>query len=185
MLPVFVIIPLGCAFLIPIVSKIRRGLAGILANLGALALLFFSLQSFAWVKSGVKVYYLGGWQPPFGICMVLDSLSALMLLVVNLIGCLSLIYSLDYIKRYTAPALYYTLFSLLLAGLNGVVISGDIFNLYVFLEIASIASYALVAFGVEAEELEASFKYLVLGSVASLLILLAIGMLLGNTSTLN
>ncbi|MFH0790054.1 MAG: proton-conducting transporter membrane subunit [Candidatus Omnitrophota bacterium] len=117
--------------------------------------------------------------------MVLDNLTVLMLLVVNLIGCLACIYSFSYIKKYTAPWLFYTLFSLLSAGLNGVVISGDLFNLFVFLEITSIASYALVAFGTEAEELEAAFKYLVLGSIASTMILLAIGMLLGNVSTLN
>jgi len=185
MLPIFVIIPLGCAFLIPIVSKIREGLAQILANFGAALLLLFSVMSISWLKSGLQVYYVGGWRPPFGICMVLDGMTVLMLLVVNIIGCLTLVYSIDYIRRYTSPTLYYTLFCLLLAGLNGVVISGDLFNLFVFLEITSIASYALVAFGTEAEDLEASFKYLVLGSIASTLILLGIGMLLGSVSTLN
>jgi multicomponent Na+:H+ antiporter subunit D len=185
MLPIFIIIPLGCVFLIPIAYKMRQGLAQVLANLCGISLLFFSIMSIFWLKSGMKIYYLGGWKPPFGITMALDGLTVLMLLVVNLIGCLALIYSVNYIKRYTSPNLYYTLFSLLLAGLNGVVISADLFNLFVFLEITSIASYALVAFGTEAEELEASFKYLVLGSVASTLILLAIGLLLGSVSTLN
>lgn len=185
MLPIFVIIPLGCAFLIPLLSRVREYFAQVLANLGAGLLLFFSVASIFWLKAGVKVYYVGGWKPPFGICMVLDGLTVLMLLVVNLIGFVALLYSIDYIKKYSSGYLYYTLFSLLMAGLNGVVISGDLFNLFVFLEITSIASYALVAFGVEAEELEASFKYLVLGSVASTLILLAIGMLLANVSTLN
>jgi len=185
MLPIFVIIPLGCAFLIPLTSKVRPSLAKALAIICGSALLFFSLSSIWWLKTGVKIYHVGGWRPPFGICMVLDGLTVLMLLVVNIIGFFSLLYSLDYAKRYTCEYLYYTLFCLLLAGLNGVVISGDLFNLFVFLEITSIASYALVAFGVEAEELEASFKYLVLGSVASTLVLLAIGMLLGSVSTLN
>jgi multicomponent Na+:H+ antiporter subunit D len=185
MLPIFVIIPLAAAFLIPILAKLNQGLARILANLASGLLLVFSIASIFWLKSSLRVYYVGGWKPPFGICMVLDGLTVLMLLVVNLIGFMALIYSLDYIKRYTSDYLYYTLFSLLLAGLNGVVISGDLFNLFVFLEITSIASYALVAFGTEAEELEASFKYLVLGSVASTMVLLAIGMLLGSVSTLN
>ncbi|MFA5355865.1 MAG: proton-conducting transporter membrane subunit [Candidatus Omnitrophota bacterium] len=185
MLPIFVIIPLACAFLIPIVSKFRKGSSALLVNLGGLLLLFFSVKSIFWLREGVRVYYVGGWKPPFGICMTLDGLSVLMLLVVNLVGFLALVYSIDYIKKYSSPALYYTLFSLLLAGLNGVVISGDMFNLFVFIEITSIASYALVAFGVEAEDLEAAFKYLVLGSVASTLILLAIGMILGSVSTLN
>ncbi|MEI6630998.1 MAG: proton-conducting transporter membrane subunit [bacterium] len=185
MLPVFVIIPLGAAFLIPILAKFRQGLAALVANLGAGLLLFFSICSIYWLRGGLKIYHVGGWPPPFGICMVLDGLTVLMLLVVNLIGFLALVYSVDYIKRYTSTYLYYTLFCLLLAGLNGIVISGDLFNLFVFLEITSIACYSLIAFGTEAEELEAAFKYLVLGSVADTLILLAIGMLLGCVSTLN
>jgi multicomponent Na+:H+ antiporter subunit D len=72
----------------------------------------------------------------------------------------------------------------MVAGMNGVVITGDLFNLFVFLEIASIASYALVAFGCEHEELEASFKYLVLGSLGSILILFAIALLYGATGYL-
>lgn len=184
-LPVFVIIPLGTAFVIPILAKLKEEWCRWLAVASGAALFLFSLQSIQWLKEGVKLYYVGSWKPPFGICMVLDGLTVLMLLVVNLIGFLVLVYSLDYIKRFTSPYLYYTLFSLLLAGLNGIVITGDLFNLFVFLEITSIASYALIAFGTEAEELEASFKYLVLGSVADTLILFSIGLLLGSVSTLN
>ena len=73
----------------------------------------------------------------------------------------------------------------MLAGLNGVILSGDLFNLYVFLEIASICAYTLVAFGIEAEQLEASFKYAIMGALASILILLGIGLLYSYTSTLN
>jgi multicomponent Na+:H+ antiporter subunit D len=73
----------------------------------------------------------------------------------------------------------------MVAGMNGVVLSGDMFNLFVFLEIASIASYALVGFGCEHEELEASFKYMVLGSIASMFILFGIGLVYGNTGSLN
>ncbi|RJO65223.1 MAG: NADH/ubiquinone/plastoquinone (complex I) [Candidatus Omnitrophota bacterium] len=186
MLPLFVVIPLGLAFLIPIVSKFKEGLARVLALAGGFLLLLFSLASMHWIKAGVKTYAVGGWKPPFGICMELDGLSVLILLVINIIGFLALVYSAEYVKkRYTSPGLYYTLFCLLLAGLNGVAISGDLFNMFVFLEITSIASYALVAFGTDAEELEASFKYMVLGSIASALILLAIGVLLAKVSTLN
>ena len=73
----------------------------------------------------------------------------------------------------------------MIAGMNGVILTGDFFNLFVFLEIASIASYALVAFGVEAEELEASFKYLILGGVSSVIILFGIALLYSATGTLN
>jgi multicomponent Na+:H+ antiporter subunit D len=94
-------------------------------------------------------------------------------------------YSINYMTHYTDKGKYYTLFLLMLAGLNGVVLSGDMFNLFVFLEITAIASYALVAFGVEAEELEASFKYQILGGVASAVILLGIALFYNITGTLN
>jgi multicomponent Na+:H+ antiporter subunit D len=185
MIPVFVIIPLASAFAMPLVCKVREGLGKFLAIAQGFLLLLFSLSSVFWARTGVKVYAVGGHRAPFGISLELDGLTVLMLLIINVIGFFALVYSADYIKKYSSPGLYYTLFCLLLAGLNGVAISGDLFNMFVFLEIASIASYALVAFGTQHEELEASFKYLILGSVASLLILLAIGFLLGSVSTLN
>ncbi len=184
-LPIFVILPMAAAFLIPIAGKIRQGFSQVLALAAGALLLVFSFLGHFWLKAGIKIYPVGGWPAPFGICLVLDGLTVLMLVVVNLIGFLSLIYSVDYVKKYNSPVYYYTLFSLLLVGLNGMIISGDLFNLFVFLEITSIASYSLVAFGVEAEELEASFKYLVLGSVADIMILFAVGLVLGQASTLN
>jgi multicomponent Na+:H+ antiporter subunit D len=87
--------------------------------------------------------------------------------------------------HYTAKWKFYSLLMLMLAGMNGILITGDMFNAYVFLEIASIASYALVAFGTEHEELEASFKYMVMGSIASVFILFSIAMLYSRTGTLN
>ncbi|MEW6075754.1 MAG: proton-conducting transporter membrane subunit [Candidatus Omnitrophota bacterium] len=186
MIPLFVVIPLGLAFLIPLVSKCKEGFARACAVAGGFFLVCVSVASVYWIKTGAVTYAVGEWKAPFGICMELDALSVLILLVINIIGFLALVYSAEYIKkRYTSPGLYYTLFCLLLAGLNGVAISGDLFNMFVFLEITSIASYALVAFGAEAEELEASFKYMVLGSIASALILFAIGILLAKVSTLN
>ena len=117
--------------------------------------------------------------------MVLDGLSSFMLVTVNLVSFLVALYSISYMQRYTDKPKFYTLFMLMLAGMNGIIVSGDLFNLFVFLEIASIASYALVAFGTEAEELEASFKYAVMGSVASSFVLLGIALLYSYTSTLN
>ncbi|MHC4160035.1 MAG: complex I subunit 5 family protein [Planctomycetota bacterium] len=96
-----------------------------------------------------------------------------------------MLFSIRYMERYTAKAKYMSLFLLMVAGMNGVVLSGDIFNVFVFLEIASLASYALVGFGCEHEELEASFKYMVLGSIGSLFILFAVALVYGNTGALN
>ena len=186
MLPFFVIIPLGTAFLVSLFGKKIRNFADIVANLGTLCLLLLSLYSIQLVNAHkVLVYKVGGWLPPIGICMVLDGLTSFMLVTVNLVSLLVTIYSVSYMKKYTDKYRFYTLFMLMLAGMNGIIITGDLFNLFVFVEIASIASYALVAFGTEAEELEASFKYAVMGSVASSFILLGIAMLYGYTATLN
>ena len=108
-----------------------------------------------------------------------------MICIISLIGFIALFYSLSYMAKYTAEANYYALFCLIIAGMNGVVLSGDLFNLFVFLEVSVISSYALVAFGVGKTELEASFKYQVLGGLASMLILLAIGLIYWKTKTLN
>lgn len=185
-LPLFVVIPLGSAFLISLLGKKIRNFSDFLANLGTLSLLVFSLYSITLVNTHkTLVYKVGGWMPPIGICMVLDGLSSFMLVTVNLVSFLVTVYSISYMKRYTDKWKFYTLFMLMLAGMNGVIITGDLFNLFVFLEIASISSYALVAFGTEQEELEASFKYAVMGSVASSFILLGIALLYSYTSTLN
>ena len=108
-----------------------------------------------------------------------------MLLIISVIGFVSSFYAISYIGKYTADRKFFILFSLMVAGMNGIVVSGDIFNIFVFLEIAAISSYALVAFGIEKQELEASFKYQILGGVASLIILLSIGFIYWQTGTLN
>jgi len=116
---------------------------------------------------------------------VLDSVAVLMLVTINLISFMSTLYSVQYMDKYTSKVRFYSLFLLMVTGMNGLVLTGDLFNLFVFLEIASIASYALVAFGCRHEELEASFRYIVLGSVASTFILLAIGIVYALTGSLN
>ncbi len=185
-LPLFVVIPLGAAFIISLFGKINKRLSDALANLATFALLILSLCAIRYVLSAkVLVYKVGGWIPPIGICMVLDGLAIFMLVTVNLVSFLVTLYSISYMERYTDKWRFYTLFMLMLAGMNGIIVTGDLFNLFVFLEIASIASYALVAFGTEAEELEASFKYAVMGTVASSFILLGIALLYSYTSTLN
>ena len=186
-IPLFVIIPLASAFLIPLLRRIFRPAGQWLASL---SLLFLTGLAVKLIFTGPSsVYKVGGWQPlggiPVGIYMVLDGLSVYLLVIVNLIGFLSAFYSISYMKKFTAEDKYFTLFMLMIAGMNGVVLSGDIFNLFVFMEIAAIASYALVAFGTEKEELEASFKYQVLGGLSSLLILLSIGLLYWQSGTLN
>ena len=188
-IPLIVIIPLFSAFLISFIGRfISRFWLGLISSVSSfltLALSFYGVFILRGSPSPALVYKIGGWIPPFGISMVVDGLTSFMLVTVNLITFFVAIYSLNYMEKYTDKPKFFTLFFLMVAGMNGLIIAGDLFNLYVFLEIASIASYALVAFGTEAEELEASFKYAIMGSIASSFIFIGIAFLYGFTSTLN
>ncbi|MCM8820223.1 MAG: monovalent cation/H+ antiporter subunit D family protein [Candidatus Omnitrophica bacterium] len=184
MIFLFTVLPLLSSFLIVLLGKRREYLSWFLSIFSASLLLVFSISTIFLNKFTV-VYAIGGWGPPFGICFVLDGLSCLFLVVINLIATTSLLFSFSYMKKFDGIYLYYTLFCLLLAGLNGVVISGDLFNIFVFLEISSLASYALISFGRQKEELEASFKYSIMGNLASIFILLAIAFIFANTGSLN
>ncbi len=188
-IPLFIIIPLACAFLISLIGRyIRRAAVDIFGSAMCLLLLALSIYGYVILQgaaSGVIIYKVGGWAPPFGITLVLDGLSVFMLVTVNIVAFFVAVFSIRYMEKYTDKPKFYTLFFLMLTGMNGVIITGDLFNLYVFLEIAAISSYALVAFGTDAEELEASFKYAIMGSVASAFIFVGIALLYGFTSTLN
>ena len=180
-LPVFIAIPLMTAFLLPIFGRKGKSVATLLANLACVSLLVLAVVCIG----QSRVYEIGKWSIPLGINLVLDGLSGLLLLAIGVVSTAAMLFSTRYMEQYTAKAKYLSLFMLMVAGMNGVVLSGDIFNLFVFLEIASIASYALVGFGCEHEELEASFKYMVLGSIGSIFVLFAVALVYGNTGSLN
>ena len=185
-LPLFVGISLAGAFLTSMVGKKLKWLPDLMGSLTTLILLGLSLITMRIVATqGILVYSVGSWNLPIGIALVLDGLTVFMLVTVNLMAFFIAIYSISYMERFTSKWKFYTLFLLMVAGMNGVVITGDMFNLFVFLEIASVASYALVAFGTERHELEAAFKYTVMSTVGSLFILLGIVFLYSYTSTLN
>ncbi|UCF06837.1 MAG: NADH/ubiquinone/plastoquinone (complex I) [bacterium] len=180
--PLFTAIPLAATFIGLLLSKIGKRMADVVAFLATAIL---AVMSVLMLFESPFMYKVGGWLPPWGIMLAFDGLSAVLLVVINVISFLAIIFSLKYMTTYTAKPKYYGLFLLMIAGMNGVVITGDLFNLYVFLEIASIASYALVGFGCEREELEASFKYLILGGIASTAVLFGIAFLYSITGSLN
>ena len=136
LIPLFVAIPLISAFLIIILGKLVKGFHRFLAPLILLVLLIMALYEFTSLGGTSHTYAMGGWIGdggfPVGIFLVLDGFSVLMLCIINLIGLVALFYSLSYIAKYTAEANYYALFCLIVAGMNGVVLSGDLFNLFVF-----------------------------------------------------
>jgi len=179
-LPVFVIVPLVAGFVLALVGPRRRAVGTWIANgvtIGLFVLVILSLG-----RHGI--YKVGTWSIPLGINLVKDGLASLMLLAISTVSVAAMLFSGQYMEQYTVKPKFLSLFLLMIAGMNGVVLSGDIFNVFVFLEVASIASYALVGFGCEPQELEAAFKYTILGSVGAALILLGIGLLYGNTGTL-
>lgn len=189
LIPLFIVIPLAGAFLVMILGRFIPWFSRYLTSALLLLLVLMSIHSVITTGSSVSVYKAGGWEPvsniPIGIYMIMDGFTVIVLCIINIIGFLTAFYSISYIRKYTAENFFYALFCLMTGGMNGVVLSGDLFNIYVFLEISAISSYALVAFGVEKNELEASFKYQVLGGLASFLILIAIGFIYWKSKTLN
>ncbi len=191
LIPLFVLIPLGAAFACLLLKGRAPKMAPWLTLAGATALLGLAIGGLVDGTTGASV--AGGWSLETnagvsflpGIALVYDGLSALFLLLVALVSAAVVLFGLRYMDAYDGRPLYYALLSLLIAGMNGAVLAGDVFNLYVFIEVASIASYALVAFGTGGREIEAAFKYLMLGAVASSSILLGIGLLYASTGLLN
>jgi multicomponent Na+:H+ antiporter subunit D len=152
----------------------------------ALALIAAGAGLYRVLTDGEQRHFLGGWPPPFGIEYVLDHLSAFMVVIIVFIGLVTIIYppqaGLYYTPRRVVPA--YGLLLLLIAGLAGVVVTGDLFNLFVFLEIYSLASYALITLGGD-RAVVASFRYLILGTIAGSFYLLGVGFIYFSTGTLN
>jgi multicomponent Na+:H+ antiporter subunit D len=133
-------------------------------------------------------YELGGWPPPIGIELRIDALNALILLIVSGIGSVVAPYSrnsllLEYVED--RSYMFYSAFLLCLCGLMGVAVTGDAFNLFVFLEISSLSSYVLIALGFDRRALTASYQYLIMGTIGATFIVIAIGLLYQATGTLN
>ncbi len=178
-LPVLLPLFAGCALLL-VGERLQRGLS-LLATLALLPLAAVLLQQ---ADSGVVQFYaLGNWPPPFGIILVLDRLSALMIAATALLASLSLIYALRGDDK--RGKRFHPLFQFQLLGLNGAFLTGDLFNLFVFFEILLIASYALLLHGGGAGRVRAGVHYVVLNLVGSAFFLIAVGTLYGITGTLN
>jgi len=134
-------------------------------------------------QGDLQVYALGNWQPPFGIILVLDRLSALMLVVTSVLAFFAALYAVRGDDE-RGPN-FHALFQFQLMGINGAFLTGDLFNLFVFFEILLIASYSLLVHGGGRERVSAGLHYVVLNLIGSAFFLLAVGVLYGITGTLN
>ena len=187
-LPVLqIVVPLVAA---PLCVLLRRGTAALGFAMAAAWVTFgISVALLQQVlRSGVVRYELGGWAAPWGIEYRVDALGAFVLLFVSAIGAIVLTYAPQSVAREIPRErqyLFCVAFLLCLTGLLGIVITGDLFNLFVFLEISSLSSYALIALGSDRRALTAAFQYLVLGTIGATFILIGVGLLYGMTGTLN
>ncbi len=189
-LPVLMIfIPLALALLLPILARIHRVMTYVTFQAAALVSLVLAWVVLARVWDGGKVvYHLGNWEPPFGIEYAVDALNGLVLVLLAAMAVVISIYAprsvASEIPREKHP-FFFSLLLLLFTGYMGIVVTGDIFNMYVFIEISSLSAYTLIAMGRHREALTASYNYLVLGTIGATFVLLGIGHLYMVTGSLN
>lgn len=186
LLILLVIIPLFGAILNVVIGKSSKKARQVVSTASTLILIILAAKVLqTTLKGNIITYEIGNWKPPIGINLVADSLSALMVGLISCIGFLCVIYSISYMRRYKGVQTYDSLLMFIIAGMIGTVLTGDLFNMFVFLEITFISAYPLVGFFGGAREMEASFKYMVLSTIASLMFLLGIGLIYNFTGTLN
>jgi multicomponent Na+:H+ antiporter subunit D len=178
-----VVVPLAAAIFSMLASRrIQRLLA-----IAATALLLLSgllLLGSVW-RDGIQAAAMGGWPAPFGITMVADLFSAIMIVLAGLIGLAVAVYSLATMDPGRERFGYYPLLQVLLMGVCGAFLTGDLFNLYVWFEVMLMASFVLMALGGERAQMEGATKYVTINLIASALFLAAVGMLYGIMGTLN
>jgi multicomponent Na+:H+ antiporter subunit D len=153
---------------------------------GSASLLCVSIALLMRVSAnGIQTVQIGGWPAPFGITLVADLFSAIMTVLAGMMGFAIAIYSLSSIGRSLESLGYYPLYHVLLMGVCGAFLTGDIFNLYVWFEVLLMASFALLSIGGGRQQVEGAIKYVTLNLVASAMLLSAIGILYASAGTLN
>ena len=187
-LPVLlVVVPLVAA---PIAALLNRPrLSWAVAVAATLWALYAALELLSQTMAAGAIHYeLGGWPAPYGIEYVVDPVNAWVVVIVALIGALVAPYARVSVEREITEdriPLFYAAFILCLTGLLGIAVTGDVFNVFVFLEISSLSAYALIALGSDRRALTASFQYLIMGSVGATFIVIGIGLMYVMTGTLN
>ncbi|MEE2773871.1 MAG: monovalent cation/H+ antiporter subunit D family protein [Pseudomonadota bacterium] len=184
-----VLIPFVSAPLCVVIG--RSTVSWVIAFFASIASLIISVSLLSSVSDGSSIsYHLGGWAPPIGIEYVVDSANALLLCLVAGVSTIALMYARDQLREEVEEkhhTLFYTCYLLCLTGLLGVLITGDIFNVFVFLEISSLSTYVLIAQGAKRDKraLKAAFNYLILGTVGATFFVIGVGYLYMATGSLN
>jgi len=136
-------------------------------------------------RDGIQTLQLGGWQAPYGIGLVADMFSALLVLTTSLIAICCLLFSFSTIGRQREEHYFYALFLFLITGVNGSFLTGDLFNLYVFFEVLLVASYVLISLGSKKIQLRETMKYVIINVLSSAFFLVGISYMYSMTGTLN
>lgn len=166
-------------------TRALLAVTSLLVQVGAaLALLYLTTDAATDVwTDGVGVYAIGSWPAPYGIVLVVDRLSAIMLVLTSLVGLASFVYSLARWDR-AGPG-FHSLLQFLLMGLNGAFLSGDLFNLFVFFEVLLASSYGLMLHGSGPARVKSGLHYIAVNLTSSFLFLIGVSMIYGMTGTLN
>ena len=189
LLLLLIIIPLLTAFLIPLIDIINKKARRILVLAASLAefftFLFLVINNWDNIADGTIfiIYKMGGWLPPLGIVLSLDMLSFYFSLLITISVMFLILYSIGYIGHHEGK--YYVLIFLMWTAMQGVVLTGDIFNFYVFVELLLITSAALIGFRRNKKGTIASIKYMFYGVIGGLFIFIGIILLYSNLGTLN
>lgn len=184
-----VVIPLAVAPLCLLQNRLYTAWALTIATAGVCLLIALALAVplISGQAEGIQ-HFFGGWKPPWGIAYYLDVVNVPLCLLVAFYTTLTLAWGLPSITRELASdrrSVFHAGLLLNMAGMLGVLCTGDIFNMFVFIEITSLSGYALVALGPDRRALPAAFRYLIMGSIAANFILIGLGCLYALTGTLN
>ncbi|WDU48667.1 monovalent cation/H+ antiporter subunit D [Taylorella equigenitalis] len=186
-----ILIPMFSGALMLWLKEKRRPINKIIAIISTITLLWVSATLMQAVSgkfpesapNNIYVYLLGNWEAPYVILLVVDRLSALMVLLSSILGLMCLIYATSLWDR--AGVHFYPLFSFILMGVNGAFLTGDLFNLFVFFEIFLSASYGLLLHSSNQSRVTSGFQYIVVNLIGSFLLLIGISMIYSVTGTLN
>ncbi len=186
-----VVVPLLCAAVMLFLTEAQRIARVTLSLSSALVQLLISMAllyltsdaaNFIWPE-GVGVYAIGNWDAPFGIVLVVDRLSAVMLTLVAIVGLATLVYAVARWDRPGQP--FHSVFQLIMMGLNGAFLTGDLFNLFVFFEVLLAASYGLVLRGAGVGRITYGMHYIAVNLIGSFLFLVGVALIYGVAGTLN
>ena len=184
-----ILVPFVCAPLIVFIGN--RTIAWWITFLASLISLLISINLLLLVNDGSIIsYHIGGWAPPIGIEYRVDALNAFVLVLITLISTIVAPYAYKSVGNEIPKehhTLFYAAYLLCVTGLMGVVITGDVFNVFVFLEISSLASYVLISLGSHRDKraLTSAFNYLIIGTIGATFFVIGIGLLYMVTGTLN